>query len=384
LFFLAKFRISFFVALGGANMNWIRVLFFSVLMLGLAAPATAHASLFDSEQPGSVLVFPKFIRGVFTDLGASGEPVHAVTEIEISVVCPEGETCNQGTAVRMRGHWVCPGSAADTRCAETDFNLETTVNGTRYFNPEGVTVVGGVVTASVHPSNATTPIPQPPCERGYLIVWVIDGGGNAIKFDGLIGNALIRQEPEVDLPSWPRTARSYNAIPIQAVEFLPTGARTDQDNEGDLDFDETEYRKVTGKIYGTVRYENLATPDTVRTDLTLLTLDVSSNRPNPVTSVGLNFYTPEEGLASAGTDFFCWKEQRLTDILPSATKQSMGRKGLVESTFAEQLSATGNVVDVTLLGLIETIEFDFLQFKSRDFAHSLFHNNRGVNTQFRP
>ena len=115
--------------------KWISLLSGLAMMLVLAASALAWQS--DSEQPGSVLVFHKFIRGTFDDTLVSGEAAHARTEVEISVVCPAGETCGKDK-VRLRAHWVCPG------CTESSFNLETTVGGSLYFNPEGVDVVGGV------------------------------------------------------------------------------------------------------------------------------------------------------------------------------------------------------------------------------------------------
>src|SRR2546422_3644000 len=122
-----------------------------------AAPVAAWPN--DSQQPGSVLVFPKFIRGTFTDAPVTGQVAQARTELEISVRCPKGATCGANQAVRLRAHWVCPG------CAETSFDLKTTVGGTLYFNPEGVTVVLGVVTANAFPSNATTTIPLRSEER---------------------------------------------------------------------------------------------------------------------------------------------------------------------------------------------------------------------------
>lgn len=358
-------------------------LFIAVLAIGLAAPADACSQPNNSEKPGSVLVFPKFIRGTINDIGFSGQAVHAITELEISVMCPVGETCALNQAVRMRAHWVCPGDEVSEQvvCSETSFNLQTTVGGTLYFNPEGVTVLGGVVTAQVYPNNATTTILTPPCQRGYLIVWVIDGGGNAIKFDGLIGNAVIK-EPTPTCGG-PCSARAYNAIPIQAASGLSTGDLTNVDGDpaGDLDFDGTEYQMVTGRIFGTVRYANLATPDRVETHLTLLTLDVASNRHNPPTDVGFNFYSPDEQFVDAGTSFVCWTEQSLTQINAGLTKQAMGRKGFVESTYAEQ-----NGVPVTLLGLVETLETNIFggNVFSRDFSYSLFNDGNAVATTFRP
>jgi len=288
-------------------------------------------------------------------------------------VCPTGATCHQDR-VRLRAHWVCPG------CAEASFNLETTVGGTVYFNPEGVTVIGDVVTATVFPSNATTTIPQPSCQRGYLIVWAVDDAGNAIKFDGLIGDAVIRDQPG----DRQEGARSYNAIPIQAATSLSTGAFTDVDCDGNLDFNGAEYQTITGKIYGTVRYEKAAFPDRVETNLTLLTLDVASNLANPATSVGFNFYTANEQFVDTATSFLCWTDQRLTAILPSLTTAIMGRKGLVESTYAVQQPDLFTTRPVTLLGIVETKEFWTGTLATRDYSYSLYHDRRPVTTTFKP
>ena len=65
-----------------------------LLNVAVAAPTAAPVAAWpnDSEQPGSVLVFPKFIRGAFFD---ALNPVRlmARTELEISVRCPDGATC---------------------------------------------------------------------------------------------------------------------------------------------------------------------------------------------------------------------------------------------------------------------------------------------------
>ena len=361
--------------------------------IAVATPAAAWSPVAtwdnDSERPGSVLVFPKFIRGTFFDAINPVTPagtgrITARTELEISVRCPDGATCGPKQPVTLRAHWVCPG------CTESSFDLTTTVGGSLYFNPEGVTALGGVVTAEVYPNNATTTIPVPPCPRGYLIVWATDGSGNAIKFDGLIGDAVLR---DGSTGQEYQSARSYNAISIQAGDgVVNTGDPTDLNGDSNLDFDGNEYQAISGRIFGTVRYENPGATITgnaftvwgvVQTDLTLLTLDVASNRPNPLTSVGLNFYTTGEDLNDAGTSFYCWSEQRLTDINAGFTEQRMGRKGLVESYFAEQAGAP-----VTLLGIVETKEGQinaagvFIQF--RDYSYSLFHDNNPLMTTFQP
>ena len=68
--------------------KWIRVSFFLVLALTLAIPAMAQVVpiLNNSEAPGSVLVFPKFIKGTVPFNGGTAPK----TEMEISVRCPAG------------------------------------------------------------------------------------------------------------------------------------------------------------------------------------------------------------------------------------------------------------------------------------------------------
>src|SRR2546421_4355079 len=97
---------------GASNMTSLRSLLLVLLGIGVATPVAAWSN--DSEQPGSVLVFPKFIRGTFNDVtGQSTQAAHAVTELEISVVCPKGQTCGRDPItgkfdkVFMRAHWVC-------------------------------------------------------------------------------------------------------------------------------------------------------------------------------------------------------------------------------------------------------------------------------------
>src|SRR5262245_25684913 len=84
-----------------------------IALTGLAFMVVAFASsttaqvreprLSDSQQPGSVIVFPKFIRGfVFPD-GAQTPS----TEFEVGVVCPKGSSCFERQVVKIRFHYVC-------------------------------------------------------------------------------------------------------------------------------------------------------------------------------------------------------------------------------------------------------------------------------------
>jgi hypothetical protein len=225
-----------------------------------------------------VIVFPKFIRGT---VEVDGE-VRPRSEIEVGVVCPKGAVCPERQTIKIRFHWVCPADQSFQNkyiCEEVDFDAFVTVNGKLVFNPDGNVALGNVT------------VPPAPCARGYLIGWVINTADQPIKFDGLIGDAVLRESPTA--------VSAYNAIPIQADTALANGALITLDDNGGLVFDGApgHYTAVTGKIYGDVRYTNL-TPRPIlapasiftQTFLTLLTLDVRSNRPNLPTFVDLKFY----------------------------------------------------------------------------------------------
>jgi len=349
------------------RVKWVLVSFLSVLALGLATPAVAQDEdrrvLNDSQEPGSVLVFHKFLTGTVS----SNEETFPRTEIEISVTCPKGSLCAEFTPVKLKAHWVCPGRQDPEFkfiCEEVDFILFSTVNGTLSFGPG----FGGA--------------PVPPCSDGYLIVWVVDFFDRPIKYDSLIGDAIIRDSGA--------SAGAYNAIPIQAARTLQTGVLTDVDNAGDLDFDGTEYQAVTGKVFGTVRYERAGTAALGRIEsfLTLLTLDVKSNRPNFPTFVDFNFYTEFEQLISTFTEFICYRQVRLTDISPTLTEGALfSRKGLFESVQAEKVPIFG--VDdeggpVTLLAIVETLEFNAAGNLVRQYSYSTYNDSKPVPTAFQP
>src|SRR5438874_11720171 len=92
--------------------------------LALAMPAFAptpafadprDARLSDSQQPGSVIIFPKFINAapVRTDNATTGALLPR-TEIELGVVCPPGvipttTICFEHQTIKVHAHWVCPG-----------------------------------------------------------------------------------------------------------------------------------------------------------------------------------------------------------------------------------------------------------------------------------
>jgi hypothetical protein len=329
--------------------------------LALAAPAFAQArdiELSDSQEPGSVIVFPKFIQGSVALPEGGRAPV---TELEIGVVCPKGATCPEHMPVKIRFHWVCgtnqAAEATSFVCKETDFDITSTVYEKIVLTPNGETI--SQYTSGL--PNHFAPPPECPQGGGYLIGWVINPANDKpIKFDGLIGDAHLRPGPAA--------LADYNAIPIQAVPGLAPGAPIIVGPNGELFFDgdDNHYQAVSGQVLGDVRYSNLTTgPTFTQGLLTLLTLDVKSNRPNNPTFVDLDFFggnpsmIGSENQLSTSTDFICWEQVSLPDISSALTTTVMGRKGVFVSAPAVKVQFEG-IMDTTgpvpLLGLSEVLE----------------------------
>jgi hypothetical protein len=308
-----------------------------VLVLELRAQASVGPKLFDPNEPGSVLVFPKFVRGTV----AAGVPA---TEIEISVHCPlDLQPCAvPGTSVRLMGHWVCPGQFETQICKENNFIFTTTVEGTVSFSTEG---------SSVGVNFSTVKVPPPLCPEGYLIVWVVNAQNLPIKFDGLVGDAVVR---------W--NSHAAGAYKAQAIQAANTGAASGALING-LVFDglDNHYAAVTGTVMGTVKYDTLtpAADAPVTTTLTLLTLDTLFNRPNNEVFTDIDFYDANENVLSEETNYTCWIETALSTIDPSLTRDFMTRKGFFVSLDANKVfeeGITDTVGPVTELGLIDTQE----------------------------
>jgi hypothetical protein len=382
------------------QVKWLRLSLILLLALGLAIPALAQVrplTLSDSQEPGSVIVFPKFIRGT---VAVDGE-VRPRSEIEVGVVCPKGAVCPERQTIKLRFHWVCPADQTFENkyiCQEVDFDVFVTVNGKLVFDPNGV----------INALFGNTAVPPAPCDRGYLIGWVINTSDQPIKFDGLIGDAVLRESPT--------SVSAYNAIPIQADTALGNGALIALDDNGGLVFDGApgHYTAVTGKIYGDVRYSNVAARPTTapasiftQTFLTLLTLDVRSNRPNLPTFVDLKFYNENERLVSTFTEFICWTEVGLTELNGGLSQTSIGsRKGVVVSGAAEKDRPFGLADDseeaaalasdtpgrVTLLGIVDTVEYAPVAVDAivvpdgivRAYSYSLYNDSKPVYTTFYP
>ena len=337
--------------------KWTRV-FVAVLalaLLGLATiPGLAQAQardprLSDSEEAGSVLVFPKFIKGTVT---VDGVPTPQ-SVFEISVICPAGALCTAGQKVQMKAEWICPGNAKGI-CKEIDFPLSTTVNGTVVIDPSKTGITA-------------------PCPLGFLLVWVVNAANQPIKFDGLIGDAVLRHSGV--------SAGAYNGIPIQADPLLANGALITLVNGG-LVFDGApgHYQAITGTAISGVRFDKLTSP-TVQTFLTMLTLDIISNRVNTTTFVDFLFWNANEVPTSTSTDFICWAEQQLSvDIDSNLTFESQGTaKGSFIGVASNQ-----NFVPRTILAIVETLEHNAGGAIDREYSYSTYNDSIPVRTLFRP
>ena len=351
--------------------------------LVLAAPAFAQVrgpTLSDATEPGSVIVFPKFVNGSAVPLPDGG--VAPITELEIGVVCPKGVTCAEHQPVKIRFHWVCGTTEANLAgsfiCSETDFDVTATVFEKIVLVPDG-TPQNGYATGL-----PTKTVPAAPCPGGYLIGWVITPTSDTpIKFDGLIGDAVVRTSG---------TAQAgYNAIPIQADPSLANGAVVSTNGNGALMFDGApgHYQAVTGQVLGDVRYTGTVSGIFAQEYLTLLTLDVKSNRPNNPVFVDLDFFggnpsnIGNENQLSTSTEFICWEEIPITSINPDLTTTVMGRKGVFVSAPATKVGIFGisdETGPTTLLGLAETQE----NYGGRVSFSNLFNSSVPVPTKFLP
>lgn len=367
----------------------ITLVFFVVLTFAMAAPCVTWGNtLNDSQEPGSVVVFPLFETGTvpcppdapYGCIPATGTLPR--TSFEISVVCPNGATCVDQQDVDIHFEWVCPGITSVVSCRERNFILNTTVNGTIRFNANGGTCQPAPGFTNLE-GCGTIPVPQ--CPEGYLIGWVVNESGQPVKFDGLIGDAQLRESPTA--------ITAYNAIPIQAAPALATGALVPLGPSGALRFDGTGYTEVTGTIIGSVQLDfvNPATGfDQDETSLVLLTLDTLSNRFNFPVDVDLNFFNEGEQPVSNPFEFNCFGDTGplfFTFGLESSFSPGTG-KTLVQSIKAEK-TAVGGISDtagpVTLLGLVITRELDpATGTLLRHFAYPLLNDSIPVATSFKP
>jgi hypothetical protein len=318
-----------------------------VVAFGIATPSAAQPRQItpsDVEEPGSVVVFPKFTRGT---VGVDGV-TRVATEIEVRAQCPRDTRCSEDELVKVRFHWVCPGSediAAKHICKDAAFTVVLPIGGKASFNPEDSRPVGDVMGAI------------PPCTKGYLIGWVIDAiSDRPIKYDGLTGTAVLRDSRG--------TTDSYEAITVPAEPNLAARAdiATDIDSRTGspaLVFDggAGHYQAVASAVPLNLVHHKFTGPlSSSEAVLTVLTLDVRLDRPNYPTLIDLDFAGESGAHTSASWEFTCWTEIQNPPIEASFTLAGARlRNGIVISGQATKVPVTG-ISDipgpVALLGLV--------------------------------
>ena len=301
----------------------------------------------DLEQRGSVIVFPKFMQGTLT-IDNQKRPL---TEIEVRAQCPRSATCPSSEPVKIRFHWVCPGSndiSTKFVCNASGFEISVPLDGKVSFNPED-------------PNLAENRAASAPCPRGYLIGWVVDATTNKpIKYDALSGGATLRESGG--------RVETYQAIVIRAESNLASGAEitTDADprtGSPALVFDGAagHYQALGATIPSNLEFHKLpGALSSERASLILLTLDVRLNRPNYPTFVEFDFRSDQNVGASNSRNFTCWAEISNPNIDAYFTLAGMRtRSGVVLSGRAVKVPF-GDISDipgpVILLGLVPTDE----------------------------
>ena len=371
--------------------------------------ASFNSGLSDPPEPGSIIVYQKFQRGwVNVDAGQLGAAVQPRSLIELGATCPTDDTtCGvEKKVVRVNFHWVCPpqpdnagaqfAATGGGVCVENDFFVNVTVNGKVWFSPEGGATSGDL------PGQI---VPQAPCNRGYLIGFVTNigelegnntavfaNGDRPIRFDGLIGDAVMRNTPQ-DL-------QAFEAVTIQANPNTPeetalTGGTAGPDNTGVgtlvLNGGAGNYEMVTGQLSGDVRYDSDINPPFADTALILLTLDVKSNQKNLPTYVNLNFFNAQQRAFSEALSFICWGQINITTIDASLTQEGIGSsRGLFITSQAysapianggQSSNADGSV---TLLGAVQVTEgrIPGPLNATRSYTVPVFNNSKPIATEY--
>jgi hypothetical protein len=318
---------------------------------GIAMPSLAQSpkpSSSASEELGSVIVFPKFMKGTVAIDGVT----RPQTEIEVRAACPNDATCSESEPIKVRFHWVCPGSddiAPRYVCRETGFDVVLSVNGKVLLDPEDTRFSGDYFGAAA------------PCPEGYLVGWIISPStGRPIKYDALAGSAVLRHRSGA--------IESYEAIAIEADPNLATRAdiATDIDprtGTPTLVFDggAGHYQAVAAAVPTSLVYHKLTGPlSSSETFLILLTLDVRFNRPNYPTVIDLDFRAEQGVRASKSWNFQCWREIENPNIDANFTLAgARTRDAVVLSGTAMKVPYHG-ISDipgpVTVLGLVPSDE----------------------------
>ena len=319
--------------------------FAAAALVLMMAPVGAEAAVYDSEVPGSVLIFPKF------DISDAHQTYLRIKNLS-------GLTPQDVNEITLHYYYVCPSCDSANRIRKFTSKDAEWINVRR---------------------------DNPPCEQGYVIAWAesVFPAGVRIPHNYLIGDATIVKGAD---------RSSYDAIAIQSP--LPQGIpTTDLNGNGGLDFDGNEYAQVPQTSYFDFWATRVNTQTWVATQqslVTLLSLDVNSGQENETTNVDFSCYDDKEVPFSANYEFHCWAEVPLTYIdamfyrsnlradhgwceVRPATGETMTIMGLIEDETYTALANEGSLTNTIATGHLRSTA-----------ARGLSHDARPLSTLFTP
>src|SRR3990172_216262 len=304
------------------------------ILVGLAAVALfmmpsigAEAAVYDSEVPGSVLIFPKF------DISDAHQTYLRIKNLS-------GLTPQDVNEITLHYYYVCPSCDSANRIKKFTSKDAEWINVRR---------------------------DNPPCYQGYVIAWAesVFPLGQRITHNYLIGDATIVKGAD---------RSSYDAIAIQR------SATAAPEIGGSLDFDGVEYSNVPSSSYFDFWSTTVGTAYHTRDSIvTLLSLDVNSGQENETTNVDFSCYDDKEWPFSANYEFHCWTEVPLSDIDSKFYKRELG----ADHGWCEVNPASGETM--TIMGLIEDETYNGATGTVRSTAaRGLSHDTTNLSTSFTP
>lgn len=249
-------------------MNGKKAVFSAMALTGLMVAAPAFADL-ESDEPGSVLVYP-----VFESQG------DVSTQIRLTNVFPTDQWVKFVTVCGYDKREVAP-FAERYLCEATDKTYKLTPYETLVIDVERL---------------------NPQCTEGFVVAYEVDSinDGNPVGNNALIGSYLIDRMN-------PNRGGADQAIPIQYV-----GTTEAEPCDGTLCFDGQNYEYLPDTLW--TDFRAVSFEPTKATDLVVLTMDTWAGRNNFATFVSIDAWNENEDNYSAANEFFCWNRIRLDDM----------------------------------------------------------------------
>lgn len=253
-----------------------------LLAAGLLA-ALAPAALGDGLTPGSVLIYPIQRSSTFDP---DGNVFFSVISVTNSNLTPSvGGSLGGSTSV----HWEYVNTVANPANSQLPLDCQV-VDRVEYLTPADTRSV----LTNCH--NAS------PGQEGYLVITALD----PTKFkqpwshNYLMGSEMVVQSSSL--------VYFINAIPFDAI--ADEGQPTDEDNDGELDFDNVEYEGIPDDIYLDIFTGGISS--------SLILINMTGGFAFTA-NVGFDIWNDNEFPLSTTIAFRCWMEELIGDISPIFT-----------------------------------------------------------------